>query len=189
MNTSEENELLQSLLRRYEVEQFYNAEAEMLDSRRFDAWLDLLADDIRYWMPLASNQEAGNWAAEYSVEGKDLNWFDEGKFELEQRVKQIQTGLHWAEEPVSRTTHMFSNLQVDNGDDGTIRTSCRFLVYRNRTEVETDFYVGKRRDHLRRDPLRRDPLRQRSGGGLKIVRREVLLDQNVLLSKNLTTFF
>ena len=176
---ADRKQLLDDLLQRYEVEQFYGREAELLDSRQFDAWLDLLADDIRYWMPLATNQEAGNWGREHSREGQDLNWFDEGKFELQQRVKQIQTGLHWAEEPVSRTTHMFSNLQVETRDDCQIEAATRFLVYRNRTDVETDFHVGKRRDHLRRD----------EGGALKISRREIRLDQHVLLAKNLTTFF
>jgi len=180
---ADREKLLDDLLLRYEVEQFYAREAELLDSRQFDAWLDLLADDIRYWMPLATNQEAGNWDREYSREGQDLNWFDEGKFELEQRVKQIQTGLHWAEEPVSRITHMFTNLQVaakdGSGDGGGYSAATRFLVYRNRAEVETDFFVGKRRDHLRRD----------DGGALKIARREIILDQHVLMAKNLTTFF
>ena len=176
---ADRDQLLDDLLLRYEVEHFYSNEADLLDTRRFDAWLDLLADDIRYWMPLATNQEAGNWEREYSREGQDLNWFDEGKFELEQRVRQIQTGLHWAEEPVSRITHMFSNLQVTAKDGGGYSAATRFLVYRNRGEVETDFFIGKRRDHLRRD----------DGGALKIARREIMLDQHVLLAKNLTTFF
>ncbi len=178
MNESPDQALLAQLVLRYEVEQFYAMEADLLDTRRFEAWLDLLDEDIRYWMPLASNQEFGDWNGEYTKEGKDLNWFDEGKFELEQRVKQIMTGLHWAEEPVSRTCHMFSNLQVMEADDDLLDVRCRFLVYRNRTETETDFFVGKRHDRLRRD-----------GGGFKVAARELFLDQSVLLAKNLTVFF
>ena len=68
------------------------------------ALLELLCDDIRYWMPLARNAEFGHWDTEYTEQGKDLNWFDEGKFELEQRVNQLLTGKHWAEEPMSRTS-------------------------------------------------------------------------------------
>jgi 3-phenylpropionate/cinnamic acid dioxygenase small subunit len=94
-------------------------------------------------------------------------------------VKQLATTVHWAEEPVSRTCHMFSNLQVVSQENGDIRTRLRFVVYRNRTETETDFFVGKRNDLLRRE----------SGGGFKIAAREIFLDQNVLLAKNLTTFF
>ncbi|NKB57420.1 MAG: 3-phenylpropionate/cinnamic acid dioxygenase subunit beta [Alphaproteobacteria bacterium] len=178
MDGTPDKVLIDRLLLRYRVEQFYIQEAELLDSRQFHAWLELLADDIRYWMPLARNQESGKWDGEYTREGKDLNWFDEGKFELEQRVKQIMTGLHWAEEPVSRTSHMYSNLQVEDREDGSLNTRCRFLVYRNRTETETDFFVGKRHDTLRRD-----------GDGFKVAAREIFLDQSVLLAKNLTIFF
>lgn len=171
--------IIDQLVLRHEVEQFFAIEAELLDSRQFNAWLDLLAEDIRYWMPLASNRKHSEWDGEYTREGQDLNWFDEGKFELEQRVRQIETGLHWAEEPVSRTTHMFSNLQVTQAGGGElIDTRCRFLVYRNRTETETDFFVGKRHDRLRR-----------SKDGFKLAGRKIFLDQSVLLAKNLTVFF
>lgn len=169
---------IDQLLLRHEIEQFFIMEAELLDTRQFNAWLDLLADDIRYWMPLATNQRHGEWDGEYSREGRDLNWFDEGKFELEQRVRQIETGLHWAEEPISRTTHMFSNLQATESGDDMIDTRCRFLVYRNRTETETDFFVGKRHDRLRRGE-----------DGFQIAGRKIFLDQSVLLAKNLTVFF
>ena len=177
METASDYTHVDQLLLHYRVEQFYTAEAELLDSRQFDAWLDILAEDIRYWMPVTCNREKGKWQEEYTREGVDLNWFDEGKFELEQRVRQIETGLHWAEEPISRTSHMFSNLHVrDNGQD--LATRCRFLVYRNRTETETDFFVGKRSDTLRR-----------TGTTFKISSRQIYLDQSVLLAKNLTLFF
>jgi 3-phenylpropionate/cinnamic acid dioxygenase small subunit len=74
---------------------------------------------------------------------------------------------------------MFSNLQVVSQENGAIKTRLRFVVYRNRTETETDFFVGKRNDLLRRQ----------EDGGFKIAVREIFLDQNVLLAKNLTTFF
>lgn len=178
MDIGADKALLDRLLLKHAVEQFYAREADLLDSRRFDDWLGLLADDLRYWMPLNYNRPFGEWEGERSGEGKDLNWFDEGKFEIEQRVKQIMTGVHWAEEPVSRTTHMVSNVEAEAIDDDTVTARCRFLVYRNRTETETDFYVGKRHDRLRR-----------AGDGFLIARREIFLDQNVLLAKNLTTFF
>ncbi len=171
--------VLDDLILRYEVEQFFNTENELLDTRRFDAWLELLADDLRYWMPLARNRAHGDWSDEWTREGKDLNWFDEGRFEIEQRVRQIATGVHWAEEPVSRTCHMFSNLQIVAATADTVCTRCRFIVYRNRTETETDFFVGKRNDLLRRD----------GDGGFKLAERRIFLDQNVLLAKNLTVFF
>ena len=169
---------IDALLLRHEVEQFLFHEADLLDTRQFESWLDLLADDIRYWMPVTRNCAFGDWDSEYTSEQKDLNWFDEGKFELEQRVKQILTGKHWAEEPVSRTSHLISNLQVRERPDGLLAARSCFVVYRNRTEVETDLFIGKREDWLRR-----------RGPSFQITRRVVLLDQGVLQAKNLTTFF
>jgi 3-phenylpropionate/cinnamic acid dioxygenase small subunit len=169
---------LAALLLHRDVEAFLHREADLLDDRQFESWLALLADDIRYWMPLHRNFSFGRSEDEHTREGRDLNWFDEGKFELEQRVKQILTGKHWAEEPVSRTSHMISNLEVSERDAEHIDARCRFLVYRNRTEAEWDLFVGKRHDRLRRRE-----------GGFRIMSRAIFLDQNVLLAKNLSIFF
>lgn len=160
------------------VERFLNHEADLLDQRDFPAWLDLMSDDVHYWMPLHRNFAFGSGDDERTQQGRDLNWFDEGKFELTQRVAQILTGKHWAEEPASRTSHMISNLEVKEVDDRHVEARCRFLVYRNRTETEWDLFVGKREDRLRRE-----------GEDFRIVSRKIYLDQNVLLAKNLTIFF
>jgi 3-phenylpropionate/cinnamic acid dioxygenase small subunit len=41
----------------------------------------------------------GEEEREFTRSTTDINWFDEGKDTLSRRVKQIQTGIHWAEEP------------------------------------------------------------------------------------------
>ena len=175
------------MLLKNEVEEFLYHEAELLDERRFAEWLDILTDDIRYWMPMRRNVRFGELDREFTGEG-DINWFDEGKGTLERRVNQILTGVHWAEEPLSRICHMVSNVQLlqatPSAEDATeVALKCRFLIYRNRVETETDFLIGKREDVLRRNPS------TSSGGGWKIAQRRVILDQNVLLAKNLTFFF
>ena len=171
------------LLLTQEVAEFLYREAELLDERRYDDWLGLLADDIRYWMPMRRNVKFGEEAREFTREGQDIAWFDEGKDTLTRRVRQIQTGIHWAEEPVSRISHLLSNIQLievnpSAAEPAEVSVRCRFLVYRNRVETETDILVGKREDLLRR-----------VGAEWRIARRKILLDQNVLLSKNLTFFF
>ncbi len=45
---------MDSELRR-EIEEFLYFEAELLDDRKLREWFDLLADDIRYWMPIRHN--------------------------------------------------------------------------------------------------------------------------------------
>jgi 3-phenylpropionate/cinnamic acid dioxygenase small subunit len=129
-------------------------------------------------MPMRRNVPHDEREREFTRAGLDVNWFDEGKDTLTRRVRQIQTGVHWAEEPPSRLCHMLSNVQIVAATPSEVTVKCRFLIYRNRVETETDFLVGKREDVLRR-----------VDGSWKIAHRKVVLDQSVLLAKNLTFFF
>ena len=169
---------LSRLLMIREVEEFLYNEAELLDARRYEEWLDLLTEDVHYFMPMRRNVKFGETEQENTSELTDMSWFDEGKVTLAQRVGQIMTGVHWAEEPASRVCHMVTNVNVvDEGPAGvTVRS--RFMVYRNRAQTETDFLVGKREDLLRN-----------VDGEWKIASRKIILDQNVLMAKNLTVFF
>ena len=169
------------LLLSQEIADFLYREAELLDERRYREWLDLLADDVRYWMPIRRNVKLGD-ESEFTRAQSDINWFDEGKDTLDRRVKQIETGIHWAEEPRSRLSHLVANVQVQKAEPSfaepqVVSVTSRFLIYRNRVETETDILVGRREDQLRRN-----------GAGWLLARRKIILDQNVLLSKNLTFF-
>lgn len=171
------------LLLRQEIEEFLYREAELLDERRYAEWLDLFTGDARYWMPMRRNVPQAEPDREFTREGADVNWFDEGKETLARRVRQILTGVHWAEEPPSRICHMISNVQLLEAtpagpSPSEVAVKCRFLIYRNRVQTETDLLVGKREDLLRR-----------VDGRWKIARRKIILDQSVLLAKNLTFFF
>ena len=174
---------LARLLLKEEIEELLYREAELLDERRYEEWLELFTDDLHYWMPMRRNVPADEAEHEFTRAGVDVNWFDEGKDTLARRVKQILTGVHWAEQPPSRICHMVSNVQIlatspPGAAPGEVTVKSRFLIYRNRVETETDVLVGKREDLLRRD-----------NGSWKIARRKIVLDQSVLLVKNLTFFF
>ena len=43
---------LSRLLLKQEIEDFLYREAELLDDRRYEEWLDLLTDDVSYFMPM-----------------------------------------------------------------------------------------------------------------------------------------
>src|SRR5215468_3048015 len=177
--TDRDDRITLALLKQ-EIEDFLYREADLLDERHYDGWLALLAEDVRYWMPMRRNVKVDDLEREFTREGRDISWFDEGKETLTRRVRQIQTGIHWAEEPVSRISHLISNVQLievnpSAAEPVEVSVKCRFLIYRNRVETETDILVGKREDKLRR-----------VGSDWRVARRKILLDQNVLLAKNLT---
>ena len=54
----------------FDVEQFYYTEAELLDDGRFTDWLDLLADDLDYWMPTRTNRLRRQQALSISARGE-----------------------------------------------------------------------------------------------------------------------
>ena len=170
---------LERLLLEREIEQFLYNEAELLDERRFSEWIDLIADDMHYHMPIRRNVKFGEHYRENSDSDSEISWFDEGKETLAGRVRQINTGIHWCEEPFSRVRHLVSNIQVDSVDGDEVHVRSRFIVYTNRLADEVNLFVGKREDVLRRDPDTQ----------WKIAKRTIILDQNVLLEKVITTFF
>ncbi len=164
-----------------QVQEFLHREADLLDARQFDEWLTLLDEDIHYWAPLARNLQRKDMASEYTRPGETA-WFDEGLGTLRQRVLQLNTGVHWAEEPASRISHLITNIRIldaepDFARPTSVTVRSRFLVYMNRLQGEVAWLVGKRVDTLRRH-----------GADWKIARRAIYLDQSVLQAKALTTF-
>ena len=160
-----------------EIEDFLYAEADLLDEREFERWLDLLTDDVRYFMPMRKNLEFRDRDRDITGDD-DVAWMDDDKETLTKRVKQIMTGIHWAEEPLSRVSHLVSNIRLAGQIDAdNLVVKSHFIVHRNRLETETDFIAGRREDVLRR-----------VNGELKIASRKIIIDQAVLLAKNLTFF-
>jgi len=166
-----------------QVHAFYAYEADLLDQWRYAEWLDLVTDDVRYWAPLRRNVRYGEWDLERTEELTELAYFDEGKTTLTLRVAQLRTGLHWAEEPLSRMTHVVTNIaltevtpSIEAAEEVVVRS--RFVVYRNHLEDEENLFLGKKEDVLRS-----------VGGQWKLARRAVFLDQNVFLANNLNFLF
>jgi 3-phenylpropionate/cinnamic acid dioxygenase small subunit len=169
---------LERVILQHDVEQFLYLEARLLDERRLVEWLDLLADELHYWMPMRRNIKFGDWDLEFTSAETEINWFDEGKDILAGRIRQIDTGVHWPEEPVSRFEHLISNVEVVSMEGDEIRVNSKFHCYQNRLQDEVNQWVGRREDLLRRDPET----------NFKLVKRKIILAQNVMLPKVLNTF-
>jgi 3-phenylpropionate/cinnamic acid dioxygenase small subunit len=164
---------------RRDIEDFYYREAELLDDRKLREWFALLADDIRYWMPIRHNplERPENPADELAKPGEGY-YFDDDKESLRIRVERVYAKNAWAEMPPSRTRHLITNVRVKKDDGRAVEVHANFLVYRTRMETDQDLFVGVRHDLLRRDD-----------GGFKIARRTIILDQAVLRAKNISIFF
>jgi biphenyl 2,3-dioxygenase subunit beta len=177
--TGVDAEALERLVLQHQVEQFLYREARLLDERRLDEWLDLLAEELHYWMPMRRNIKFGDWDLEFTSADTEINWFDEGKDVLAGRIRQINTGIHWPEEPVSRFEHIVTNIEIVSVERDEIHVNSKFFCYQNRLQDEVNHFVGRREDLLRRD----------ANTAFKIVKRKIILAQNVMLPKVVNTFF
>ncbi len=176
--------------RRLEIERFLYREARLLDERRFRDWLALFTEDIHYWMGQRTTRYPKNSKAIKIIDPERYNeddlpqdgglaLYNEDYDTLERRIARLETGVAWSEDPPSRTRRLITNIEAKPGDSDTeIIVYANFLVYKSRAETEQDFFIGARRDVLRR-----------VNGDLKIARRKLILDQTVMLAKNISIFF
>lgn len=169
--------ILSRMERQFEVEQFYTLEAALLDKRKFGEWVALFTDDIRYWVPIRRTRTINEIKKEFTAPG-DMAFVDDDKKMLLSRVKRLDTGYAWAEDPPSRTRHLVTNVNItqDDGDELTVETN--FHLFRTRLNSETDNWFGYREDRLRRVE-----------GKFMIAKRSIFLDETLILSPNLSNFF
>lgn len=163
----------------HEITQFLYREADCLDTWRFRDWLALLSDDMHYSMRTTVNAQTRD--RRKGVQPPTTWIFNDTKAQLERRVARLETGMAWAEEPPSRTRHLVANVRVEAGAaPGEYDVQVNYLLYRSQKERDETLYVGARRDRVRRVD---------GAAGWQLCRREIVLDQAVLSSHNLSVLF
>ncbi len=128
---------------RHQVEDFYYLEAELLDERKLREWFELLAEDIRYWMPVRHNplERPASVSEELSAPG-DAYYFDDDWKSLKIRVERAYSKIGWAEVPPSRTRHLITNIRIKKDDGRANRSPFEFPCLPHAP--------GKRQRYLRR---------------------------------------
>ncbi len=155
----------------HEVSQWLFREAELLDGGNFAGWLELLAPEIRYVVPVRVTRQQGEGDGH---QGHAAH-FEDNLFTLTKRVKRLESKFAWAEDPPSRTRHFVSNVRVESGDDDLVRARSSLLLHRSRGDSPgSEQLAGERRDTLVRTP-----------GGLRLRERLVLLDHSTLPVQNM----
>lgn len=154
-----------------EIEEFLYREALLLDQYRYEEWLALFTDDIEYLVPLREQVQDDAGPPGHPIIKDD-------KLMLRARVMKDASGMSHVEIPRSMTTHLVSNIVIDDGPNhGEVTVRSAFLVRQARKLRDEAWWVGRRTDLLRR-----------VDGGWKIARREVMLDATVL-PRGISIFF
>lgn len=111
-----------------EVEQLLYRQAELLDGKHWQAWMDLFADDGLYWMP--ARPEQTEWESSPSI-------FIEDKLLMEVRKGRVMHPNAWSQAPLWETSHIVSHVALE-------------AVEKNRIVVRSRFHMMElRRDNIR----------------------------------------
>jgi ethylbenzene dioxygenase subunit beta len=152
-------------------------EARLLDQERYADWLALLADDVRYRLPLASRRFRADRSAALA-EGPGYV-FDDDKGRLTLRVQRLESGLVWAEDPRNAVRRIVSNVEIYRADgDGEAVVHSVLEIHRSRIDAQ------QRRLTVARTDRWRD-----TQGHWRLVARDIRFDHPVVIDSNLNVFF
>jgi 3-phenylpropionate/cinnamic acid dioxygenase small subunit len=124
-----------------EVEQFLFRQAELLDGKHWQAFIDLFADDGVYWMPVTREQTA--WDGSPSI-------FAEDRLMMEIRKGRVSHPNAWSQAPMWETNHLVSHVAVESASPATIEVRSRFHMMELRRDAVRHF-GGSYRHTLVRD--------------------------------------
>ena len=124
----------------HEVEQFLYRQAELLDTKQWQAWIDLFADDGVYWMP--ADPAHKHWDGVPSIFAEDRNL-------MAVRMKRVLHPDAWSQRPLWETNHVVSNVKIEKGRNGTLISRSRFHMLELRRD-DVRHFAGAYRHHLKK---------------------------------------
>ncbi len=113
-----------------EVEQFLYAQAELLDDKQWQAWIDLFDDAGVYWMPASPEQT--EWEGSPSI-------FAEDKLMMEIRKGRVSHPNAWSQAPMWATNHLVSHVTIESATATTIEVRSRFHMMELRRDSVRHF--------------------------------------------------
>jgi 3-phenylpropionate/cinnamic acid dioxygenase small subunit len=123
-----------------EVEQFLYRQAELLDTKQWQAWIDLFADDGVYWMP--ADPAHKHWDGVPSIFAEDKNL-------MNVRMKRVLHPDAWSQRPLWATNHVVSNTIIESYESDELIVRSRFHMMELRRD-DVRHFAGAYRHHLRK---------------------------------------
>jgi 3-phenylpropionate/cinnamic acid dioxygenase small subunit len=119
--------------------EFVYREARLADEARYAEWLALWTDDGVYWVPATTDPAA------------DPQIYD-NRARLDTRVKLLQTGHRYSQEPASLMRRLVSNIEAQPTGDGELSVESNFVLAELAIQAkhEMHWWVGRTTHRLRR---------------------------------------
>jgi 3-phenylpropionate/cinnamic acid dioxygenase small subunit len=124
-----------------EVEQFLYQQAELLDGKHWQDFIDLFDEAGVYWMPVAPEQT--DWEGSPSI-------FAEDKLMMEIRKGRVSHPNAWSQAPLWETNHLVGHVALETATPTAIEVRSRFHMMELRRDAVRHF-GGSYRHTLVRD--------------------------------------
>jgi benzoate/toluate 1,2-dioxygenase beta subunit len=99
------------------VEQFLYRQAELLDTKKWQDWIDLFAPDGIYWMPPDASYKT--WDGQPAIFAEDKNL-------MEVRMRRVLHPDAWSQRPLWETNHVVSNVSIQKVKGSNLEVKSRF---------------------------------------------------------------
>ena len=128
---------------RHAAIEFLHREARLADEARYCEWHALWTDDAVYWVPATTDPAADP--------DKHLSHIYDNRARLDTRVKLLQTGHRYSQEPASLMRRLISNIEVEKTENGEFVAGANFLLVELSIQAqhETHLWAGRTTHKLR----------------------------------------
>jgi len=137
---------------------FLYKEARFADEARYGEWEALWEDDAIYWVPATTSPDADP--------ARQLSHIYDNRTRIATRVKLLQSGYRYSQEPASPMRRLISNVEVDKTETGEFIAGSNFLLMELSIQArhEMHLWAGRTTHKLRQ-----------VNGQLKMVEKKVVL--------------
>jgi 3-phenylpropionate/cinnamic acid dioxygenase small subunit len=128
---------------RQAVIDFLHLEARLADEARYAEWLALWTDDGVYWVPATTDPAADP--------EKHLSHIYDNRGRIETRVKMLQSGYRYSQEPASLMRRLIANIEITKAGDGELVAESNFVLGELAVQAthEMHWWIGRTTHRLR----------------------------------------
>ena len=124
----------------HQIEQFLYRQAELLDGKDWQAWIDLFSPDGVYWMPPEPSHTTWDGMPAIFAEDKNL---------MTVRMKRILHPDAWSQRPLWETNHVVSNVVIEKETPNEVVVRSRFHMLELRRD-DVRHFAGRYQHTLKK---------------------------------------
>ncbi|HWA37813.1 MAG TPA: aromatic-ring-hydroxylating dioxygenase subunit beta [Burkholderiales bacterium] len=123
------------------IEQFLYRQSDLLDTKRWQDWIDLFTPEGIYWMP--PDRSYTTWDGQPAIFAEDKNL-------MTVRMNRVLHPDAWSQRPLWETNHVVSNVVVTKArPNGDVEVKSRFHMMELRRD-DVRHFAGQYTHHLKK---------------------------------------